>query len=67
MKTLRNFLIKNKITMKHFCEINQFNYGSFRVMMIGKYKPSPELALKIEKATKGKVNRLELLYPNAKN
>jgi DNA-binding transcriptional regulator YdaS (Cro superfamily) len=53
--------------MKHFCEINQFNYGSFRVMMIGKYKPSPEMALRIEKATNGKVDRLELLYPNAKD
>jgi len=36
-------------------------------MMIGKYKPSPDLALRIEKATGGKVDRLELLYPNSKD
>jgi hypothetical protein len=53
--------------MKKFCKINQFNYGSFRIMMIGKYKPSPDLALRIEKATGGKVDRLELLYPNSKD
>jgi DNA-binding transcriptional regulator YdaS (Cro superfamily) len=36
-------------------------------MIIGKYNPSPDMALRIEKATKGKVDRLELLYPNSKD
>jgi len=52
-----------KESVKEFCLINNFNYGSFRVLMAGRYKPSPEMALRIEKATKGKVSRLELLYP----
>jgi hypothetical protein len=58
---LKNYFKEESI--KEFCLKNKFNYGSFRVLIAGKYKPSPEMALRIEKATKGKVNRLELLYP----
>ncbi len=52
-----------KESIKEFCLKNHFNYGSFRVLIAGRYKPSPNMALRIEKATKGKVDRLELLYP----
>jgi DNA-binding transcriptional regulator YdaS (Cro superfamily) len=63
MRALRTFLVSNGKSLKQFCEESGFNYGSFRVMVIGKYKPSPKMALRIEKATNGKVTRMELLYP----
>lgn len=34
------------------------------LLACGSRRPSPELALKIEKATKGEVTVLELLFPN---
>jgi hypothetical protein len=63
MDTLREFLITKNITIKQFCLKNRFNYNTFRQIMCRAYKPSPKMALQIEKATKGKVNRLDLLYP----
>ena len=35
------------------------------LLACGSRRPSPELALKIEKATKGEVTVLELLFPNS--
>ncbi len=66
MMSLRAFLLDNKITIKEFCEKNGFNYQSFRIMLIGRYKPSPKLALRISEATRGKVTVMELLYPENK-
>jgi transcriptional regulator with XRE-family HTH domain len=65
METLRDFLIKKNMTMKEFCIKNGFNYATFRQMMCGDFRPSPETALRISKATKGKVTTMELLYPKS--
>lgn len=51
--------------MAEFCRLNGFQYHHIRHIKAGRSKPSPKLAEKIEKATKGKVDRLELLYPDA--
>lgn len=34
------------------------------LLCCGQRRPSPELALKIDQATKGQVTRMELLYPD---
>jgi len=63
MDALREFLIIKKMTIKHFCLKNGFNYRTFRQMMCKSYNPSPAMALKISRATRGKVGVIDLLYP----
>ncbi len=63
MDKLRAFLIRNRMTLKGFCEGNGFNYASFRVLMTGKYNPSPLMAKRISEATGGEISILELLFP----
>jgi hypothetical protein len=65
--TIREFTKFKGITLKKFCLKHNFNYGTFRLYSSGHARPSPEKALLIEKATGGKVDRLELLYPNSKD
>jgi hypothetical protein len=64
--TIKSYLKKNNLTMAEFCRKNKFPYHHIRHIKQGRSRPSPELALRIEKATGGKVDRLELLYPHAK-
>jgi hypothetical protein len=64
--TLSAYLKREKITIKEFCKIHGFGYGHIRHIKEGCANPSAELALRIEQATGGKVDRLELLYPDAK-
>ncbi len=61
--TLLKFVQSQKISLKEFCERHDFNYGTIRNVSAGLMRPSPDLALRIEEATHGKINRLELLYP----
>jgi hypothetical protein len=63
---LKDYIKSKNVTLKQFCQENDFNYDSFRVMLTGSYTPSPDMALKIEQATNGQVNRLDLLYPKKK-
>ena len=60
---LKDYLKKNDRTLKSFCLQNDFVYGYLRHISNKRKRPSPEMALRIEKATKGKVTRMELLYP----
>ena len=60
---LKNYLKANKIQLKTFCEANGLKYGYLRHISNKRKRPGPDMALKIENATKGKVNRLDLLYP----
>ena len=60
---IQQFLKLQKKTMKQFCQENGLNYGTMRLYASRHARPSPEMALRIEKATNGKVKRLELLYP----
>lgn len=66
---LRQYLKKKNLKIKSFCDENdlQKQYGYIRHIINGRKRPSPDMALRIEKATGGKVDRLELLYPNAKD
>jgi hypothetical protein len=65
--TIKLFVLSKGITLKEFCKKHKFNYGTMRLYTSGFARPSPEMALRIEKATGGKVDRLELLYPKAKD
>jgi len=44
------------MTLKTFCEVHRFNYTYFRILSCGAKKPSLNLAVKIQKATQGRVN-----------
>jgi DNA-binding transcriptional regulator YdaS (Cro superfamily) len=66
---LRQYLKSENLKIKVFCDQNGLThqYGYIRHILHGRARPSPDMALRIEKATKGKVDRLELLYPNSKD
>lgn len=57
---------KNKISNKELAERVMIHVSLLTHMKMGRRRPSPDLALRIEKATDGKVSRMELLYPDAK-
>ena len=56
MDELKKYLKKNKLTIKKFAEIIEYGRGNLSAMLRGKFKPSLKTALKIEKATNGKVS-----------
>jgi hypothetical protein len=60
---LKLYFSTQHITMTEFCQKHGFNYAYIKHIRAGRARPSPELAEKIEKATHGKVDRLDLLYP----
>jgi transcriptional regulator with XRE-family HTH domain len=64
---LKDYLKKNRLKLKNFCDETGLNYGYLRHISNKRRIPSPEMALRIEIATGGNVDRLELLYPNSKN
>lgn len=64
--TLKLFFRQHKGTMWDFCKANRFNYVYMRHLKELRCRPSPDMAERIEQATSGKVDRLELLYPNSK-
>ena len=56
MDELKKYLKKNKLTIRKFAEIIEYGSGNLSAMLSGKFKPSLKTALKIEKATNGKVS-----------
>ena len=62
---LKKFLNKNNLTQREFSEILNIHYMHLNMILKKKRRPSPELALKIEKATSGEVTVMELLYPES--
>jgi len=54
-----------EMTMWDFCKLHGLHYVYMRHLKEHRARPSADMAERIEKATKGKVDRLELLYPNA--
>ena len=48
---------------KELAELFEVDQSYITYLLSGKRKPSPILAKKIERVTKGAVTRLELLYP----
>ncbi len=65
--TIQDFCKFREKTLKQFCEEKGYRYGYLRQIATGHVRPSPDLALQIEKDTGGLVTRLELLYPVKKN
>ncbi len=63
MKKLGQFIKSKNLTIREFCAKNNLHYPSIRVLLYGKYRPSPDVAERIEYATGGKISRLDLLYP----
>jgi DNA-binding transcriptional regulator YdaS (Cro superfamily) len=62
MKSKLNIYLKGKSREEFAAKIGTtFNYVN--LLAAGARRPSPELALKIEKATGGKVTRDEVLFP----
>jgi len=60
---IQDFCKLYKKTLKQFCEEKGYRYGYLRQISSGHVRPSPDLALRIERDTNGLVNKLELLYP----
>lgn len=63
---LISFLKNSEIKMIDFAKTVGCNQSHISLLCQKKRRPSPELALEIEKATGGKVTVLELLYPDQK-
>ena len=58
------FLKREKKTLKQFCKEWRLNYGTIKLYSSNHANMSPRMAKRIEEATRGKVTRLELLYPD---
>ena len=61
---LKEYLFRAKITVAQFARDMNISRTHADRLVNQKYRPSPELAKRIEEATDGKVTRHELLYPN---
>lgn len=59
---IQDFCKLREKTLKQFCDEKGYRYGYLRQISSGHVRPSPALALRIEKDTEGLVNRMELLY-----
>lgn len=58
---LKIYLVKNRLTIKQFCEIIGYSRNQISGVMNGNLRPSPRLAKVIEEATNGEVTVAELL------
>ena len=63
MNTLLNYLKKNGIDQSTFASKVGCNQSHISLICKGARRPSPELALKIQEATGGRITVLALLYP----
>ena len=60
---LKNYLKYKNLTISRFAFEAKLKQPHLSLIINGSRRPSPELALKIEEATKGEVTVLELLFP----
>lgn len=58
---LKLYLVKNRLTIKEFCEIINYSRNQISGVINGKLKPGRKLAKIIEQATNGEVTMEELL------
>jgi len=63
MSILKKFLKDQMINQNSFSKQIRISQAYLSLILNGYRNPSPDLALRIEEATGGKVNRLDLLYP----
>ena len=61
---LNEYLKKYKIKTIDFARQIECQQSYVSLLTKGKRRPSPELALRIQEATEGKVTILELLFPD---
>ena len=61
--TLSEYLGWKGLTRKEFAEIADVTESFLSLLVAGKRRPSPDTAAKIEAATDGNVDRMDLLYP----
>jgi len=62
MNTLKSYLKTNKISYRKFADKIKAHYMMVYFLCNGKRKFSPNMAMKIEKATKGEIHHDSLLY-----
>ena len=60
---LSSFLTDNSISLMDFSGLVECSLSMISHINAGRRRPSPELAMRIEKATNGQVTRDEMLYP----
>lgn len=61
---LRDFLKRNGLTHGGFGKTVGLSQGYVSLLVGGKRRPSPDIALRIEKATGGAVTKESLLWPD---
>lgn len=61
---LKEYFETTGIKKSHLAKAVKVAPSFITFLLQGKARPSPERAKAIEKATKGMVTRMELLYPN---
>jgi len=64
---LKEYLKREKLSALVFAKTHNLTQPTISRIINKKHIPRPETAAKIEKATKGQVTRLELLYPDLEN
>ena len=62
--TLKEYLNKSGMTQVAFAKMAGISTSFLSLLLSDERHPSPETAARIERATKNKVTRLELLYPD---
>ena len=60
---LQNYIEKKEVTQTHMANLVGIKKAHMSLLVRGQRRPSPDLALRIQKATDGAVTVLELLYP----
>jgi len=61
---LKEWLKSQQMSITSFAEIVGIDYTYVSRLKNGERRPSPDVALRIEQATKGMVTRMDLLYPD---
>jgi len=61
---LKTYCQHNNLTFKSLAEKLDLSPAFITQMINGSRRPSPKVALRIEKALNGEVDKLELLYPD---
>lgn len=60
--TLQEYLLIKSMSQREFAKKIGVSESYMSLLINCERRPSPQLALAIEKATEGKVNRIEMLY-----
>lgn len=64
---LYKYLELTDLTIKQFATILDIDRSYLNLIILGHRIPSKKLALRIEKATKGKIKAIDLIFPEESN